>query len=56
MAPESFLGIHTTATDVYSAGLVLFELLTGEHPFKTILPRDATDADVAAIVRGLGRN
>ena len=51
MAPESFLGIHTTATDVYSAALVLFELLTGEHPFKTMLPLDATDADVAAMVR-----
>jgi len=51
MAPESFLGIHTTATDVYSAGLVLFELLTGEHPFKTTLPSNATDADIAAIVQ-----
>jgi serine/threonine protein kinase len=51
MAPESFLGIHTTATDVYSAGLVLFELLTGEHPFKTTLPRNATDEEVATIVR-----
>jgi eukaryotic-like serine/threonine-protein kinase len=51
MAPESFLGIHTTATDVYAGGIVLFELLTGEHPFKVALSHTAKDEEVAAAVR-----
>jgi len=51
MAPESFLGIHTTATDVYAGGIVLFELLTGEHPFKVAVSRTAKDEKVAAAVR-----
>jgi len=42
MAPESFLGVHSTATDVYSAGIVLFELLTGRHPFAFVLSATAT--------------
>jgi serine/threonine protein kinase len=50
MAPESFLGIHSTATDVYSAAIVLFELLTGRHPFEFELPATATPKEVAEIV------
>lgn len=39
IAPEQLEGKpHTTASDVYSFGIVLFEMLTGELPFK---PRSA---------------
>jgi serine/threonine-protein kinase len=51
MAPESFLGIHTTATDVYSAAIVLFEICTGHHPFGVKLSAAATPAEVASVVR-----
>lgn len=51
MAPESFLGIHSTATDVYSAAIVLFELLTGRHPFDFVLSETATPKQVAELVK-----
>jgi len=51
MAPESFLGIHSTATDVYSAAIVLFELFTGKHPFRVGLSVSATTSEMAAVVR-----
>jgi serine/threonine-protein kinase len=51
MAPESFLGIHSTATDVYSAGLVIFQMLTGSHPIRMTLSPSSTSAEIAAMVR-----
>jgi len=51
MAPESFLDIHSTATDVYAASVVLFELFTGTHPFKFSLSSTATPKEVAEVVR-----
>lgn len=51
MAPESFLGIHSTATDVYATAIVLFELFTGRHPFEFTLSARATAKEIAEIVR-----
>ena len=51
MAPESFLGMHSTATDVYSAGIVLFELLTERHPFRVALSASASASEIASVVR-----
>lgn len=51
MAPESFLGKHSTATDVYSAAIVLFELLTGHHPFRIALPASPSASEIASVVR-----
>lgn len=51
MAPESFLGKHSTATDVYSAAIVLFEVFTGKHPFRVGLSISATASEIANVVR-----
>ncbi|MEO1519187.1 MAG: serine/threonine-protein kinase [Cyanobacteria bacterium J06633_2] len=36
MAPERFYGQYSATTDLYSVGIVLFELLTGYRPFSGV--------------------
>jgi eukaryotic-like serine/threonine-protein kinase len=36
MPPEGFLNYETPASDVYSAGLVFYQMLTGRFPFSSI--------------------
>lgn len=38
MAPETSLGTSTPASDVYSMGILLYEGLTGRHPFGHLVP------------------
>ncbi|XP_062512276.1 uncharacterized protein LOC134188100 isoform X2 [Corticium candelabrum] len=40
MPPEAFKGIFSTRTDVYSIGMVLFELLTGLPPYSSSMKLD----------------
>ena len=44
MAPEQLNGQATTKSDIFSYGLVCFQLLTGEHPF-------AADTDIGMAMR-----
>jgi Flp pilus assembly protein TadD/TolB-like protein len=47
MAPEQFEGKELSpATDVYALGIVLYELVTGKHPFQASSPIEA------AVLRG----
>ncbi|NLO41359.1 MAG: serine/threonine protein kinase [Ruminiclostridium sp.] len=46
MAPETFLQHLTLASDVYSAGLVIYELWTNFHPFEYIYQQTDNTAEI----------
>jgi len=47
MAPEQFYGKAVFASDVYSIGVTMYQMLTGELPYATPAP-----ADIERLVRG----
>jgi serine/threonine-protein kinase len=47
MAPEQFHGRAVFASDVYSVGVTMYQMLTGELPYKTPTP-----ADIEKLMRG----
>ncbi len=47
MAPEQFYGKAVFASDVYSVGVTMYQMLTGELPYATPAP-----ADIQRLVRG----
>ncbi|MFO0761735.1 MAG: serine/threonine-protein kinase [Byssovorax sp.] len=56
LAPEQILGGRVDArTDVYAAGLVLFEMVTGESPFDAKDPIDLMHAHLEVAPRRLGQ-
>ena len=47
-SPEQIIGgVVDGRSDLFSLGLVLFETVTGQHPFPAVPPRDARDRIVA---------
>jgi serine/threonine protein kinase len=47
MAPEQFYGKAVFASDVYSVGITMYQMLTGELPYATPAP-----SDIERLVRG----
>ena len=49
MAPEVFTGEYTTKLDVWSAGVMLYVILTGQFPFNGATPEEL----LAAVEKGV---
>ena len=51
MPPEAFWGHESSASDVFSAALVMFEMMTGQLAFPVAVPSNATEDERVKIVR-----
>lgn len=51
MPPEAFWGHESTASDVFCAALVMFDLMTGQQAFPVKVPPSATEEERLQIVR-----
>jgi eukaryotic-like serine/threonine-protein kinase len=51
MPPEAFWGHESTASDVFSAALVMFEVLTGQPAYPLSVPSNATEEERMRLVR-----
>jgi serine/threonine-protein kinase len=56
MPPEAFWGHESTASDVFSVALVMFEMMTGRLPFPVNVPSNATDEERVRLVRASRKN
>ncbi len=56
MPPEAFWGYESPASDVYSAGIIIYEILTGCTPFPVQVPQSATEKQLATLVRNSRRH
>jgi serine/threonine-protein kinase len=51
MPPEAFFDIATTASDIFSAGILFYEMLTGRHPWQyEFNKKDENSDDRSAII------
>ena len=47
MSPESFEGVRSEQSDIWSVGVLLYKLLTGRLPFPQLQPKEAMFAIIA---------
>ncbi|MEL7834221.1 FlgO family outer membrane protein [Fodinibius sp. Rm-B-1B1-1] len=52
MAPEQFITLRSSKqTDIFSLGIILYEIVTGQHPF--LLSRNTEETDLIRVIRSV---